>query len=297
MQIACDNLYRTTKPKRRDKEDWVITKDDYVDLGGVEGQMEDHLDRVLEELCQRIGIRDREVPNEMDRWKKVLNELVKSQVDGTVTTELREEGQLDQTARDVGCKIDFGVAMNYLAEDDVRILRPVEVITLSGGRRLKCYSLGHDAIGLTLRRWQVRRSDNKMQETKFWWAAVYTNLAFITLVFGTAWVAWSLLSKSEIVVFEKLSSWLKQRDQVLTLLLSLLGPVFALGVKTFRSEAVDRLIAATITLYIVILPKSVSRSLMRGKVLRNIVHQYPDLRSRIERQLGAGYVRERFRRD
>lgn len=159
MQIVCDNLYRTTKLRAEmaAQAKWTIGYSDYRGLGGIEGQMDEHLRRVLEDLCRENNIEDLDTVREMDYWKEVLNKLVKTQVDGTVTTELSSAERLAEVAEETGCKIPFDIGAQYLSNDERRILRSVDVIDQKTKIPIHCYSLGHDVIGLVLRRWQVSR--------------------------------------------------------------------------------------------------------------------------------------------
>lgn len=168
MQIVCDNLYRLTKLKAEALEQthWVIKENDYRDLGGIEGQMDGHVRRVLEDLCRENSIRDLAVVKEMDAWKEVLSKLVKTQVDGTVTTELSSAESLKKIAEETGCKIPFDAGALYLSNDERRILRPVDVIDLKTKKPIHCYSLGHDVIGLVLRRWQLSRETPNLKEAR-----------------------------------------------------------------------------------------------------------------------------------
>jgi tetratricopeptide (TPR) repeat protein len=159
MQIACGNLYRITRQKAQDigRSQWVIKKSDYRELGGIEGQMDGHLGRVLEELCRENGIQDMESFKEVEAWKEVLSRLVKTQVDGTVTTELSSAESLKSISQSIGCKIPFDTGAVYLSDAERRILRSVDVIDARTKETVHCYSLGHDVIGLVLKRWQATR--------------------------------------------------------------------------------------------------------------------------------------------
>jgi tetratricopeptide (TPR) repeat protein len=171
MQIVCENLYQTTKLKAEAREEsrWTINFDDYRDLGGIEGQMDGHLRRVLEALCKENQIGELKAIKEIDCWKEVLSKLVKTQVDGTVTTDLSRADGLQQLAEQAGCVIPFEVGASYLSSDDRRILRQVDIIDMRTKTPIRCFSLGHDVIGLVLRRWQLTRDSKGAEERlRFW---------------------------------------------------------------------------------------------------------------------------------
>lgn len=168
LQIVCGNLYRITKQKAEEcnATRWVISKHDYRELGGIEGQIDSHVGRVLEEMCHQYGIQDLDVFKEIDRWKEVLSKLVKTQVDGTVTTELGSAVELGKAARSVGCRVPFDKGVEYLSEEEMRILRPVTAIDAETKKTIPCYSLGHDVIGLVLKKWQASRETPNLKTAR-----------------------------------------------------------------------------------------------------------------------------------
>ncbi|MCP4345350.1 MAG: TIR domain-containing protein [Desulfobacterales bacterium] len=77
--------------------------------------------------------------------------LAKNQVDGTVTTDFKTEADLYEAALKEKSVLDFKKVMNFLSDDQQRIIRKSEVVNVQTGLNVTCYSLGHDAIGLALK--------------------------------------------------------------------------------------------------------------------------------------------------
>jgi hypothetical protein len=88
---------------------------------------------------------------ENKKWRKVLLTLAKSQVDGTVTTEVRTADELRDEVQKMGCRIPASEAFELLSREEHRVLRPVTVYNLSLKAEIPCFALGHDAIGLVLK--------------------------------------------------------------------------------------------------------------------------------------------------
>lgn len=144
MQIICGKLYERVKKKK--SKSCIITKEDYSKLGGAKRQLAEYLEDVLLKLCRLHSAPTFEV----NKWYKVLDMLVKVQVDGTVTTELKSEQELKNKALSLKCRIRFDKAMNYLLEDTNRIVQRTNIFNLISNETIVCYSLGHDAVGLAL---------------------------------------------------------------------------------------------------------------------------------------------------
>ncbi|HEX8115403.1 MAG TPA: hypothetical protein VF516_47075 [Kofleriaceae bacterium] len=166
MQIVCERLYeqaqRSTIPQ--------IASADYERLGGADGQIHAHLNDALRHAILRLSptLTNKELRRERDRWKQLLLNLAKSQVDGSVTTELRLEEQMIDAANESGCKQPFAPMMDTLCTDELRVCRRVEImrrdLAINNSLHLDehnnptvCYCLGHDAIGLTLKQWENAR--------------------------------------------------------------------------------------------------------------------------------------------
>jgi hypothetical protein len=159
LQIVCSRLYKMTRPDRARPapEGWLITESAYRQLGSLASQIEGHLEEVLTEACGRHGLGESAARAEIDRWKELLHELVKEQVDGTTTTEIKAEQDLAEQARLLQCKLDVHRTLAFLAEDAQRVVRRTEVVNQQTREPIVCYSLGHDAIGLALAKWKASR--------------------------------------------------------------------------------------------------------------------------------------------
>lgn len=166
MQIVCERLYR----RAQDSANEEITAADYEQLGGVGGQMHAHLNDALRQAIERLKpqLSTKEWRRERARWKDVLSMLVKSQVDGSVTTELRREDEMVYAAKRARCRQPFGPIIEVLCSDELRICRRIEIMRRDmaidsiphndePNRSTICYSLGHDAIGLALKQWEDAR--------------------------------------------------------------------------------------------------------------------------------------------
>ncbi len=56
MQIVCGRLYNKVRQNFQNGNDSVISEKDYRDLGGIEGQVEQYLEEVLEDFCKENEI-------------------------------------------------------------------------------------------------------------------------------------------------------------------------------------------------------------------------------------------------
>jgi len=158
MQIICDRLYR--KSKTAFGTPWKISKSAYDILGSIEDQIDNHFKLTLDTLCRKYNITsDSKINKETERWKEILSELAKAQPDGTITTDVRSADQLKAAALKADCQLDFYNTMEYLTGDKVRILRQVDMINAKTNEIIKCYGLGHDAIGLILNQWKATQEE------------------------------------------------------------------------------------------------------------------------------------------
>jgi hypothetical protein len=53
------------------------------------------------------------------------------------------------------CILDASKALHDLSDEQARLVRITELMNISSGVMVRCYSLGHDAIGLALQRWKA----------------------------------------------------------------------------------------------------------------------------------------------
>jgi hypothetical protein len=152
MQLVCSRLYSAARA--RGQEDVVeISKPDYDNVGGVEGQIEAHVKDSLRDLCLANKVNKGNIEIESTRWRKALRILTKTQVDGTVTTELVPSSTLAEEVERTGSTIVFNKDVaNFL--DACRIIRPVSVYNAIKSEEISCFVLGHDVIGLALKNWE-----------------------------------------------------------------------------------------------------------------------------------------------
>jgi NTE family protein len=160
LQIVCSRLHKQAISR---PEPWVITRRDLDDARGVKGHIESYLDDQLYKCAERRGLRPVDCAAEIEIWKKALCGLVRAQPDGTVTTELKPETELVNELS--GSKLDFFDTAEWLAGDDVKVLRRVTVINTETLNPIPCYGLGHDVLGLVLRNWKLRVDQERRLRT------------------------------------------------------------------------------------------------------------------------------------
>jgi hypothetical protein len=155
VQIVCENLYSVASKRSGAETHFQITSEDYEGLPKIEVQFEEYLKQKLREFASSQKIQIFNMDQEVDRWKDVLSVLSTAQPDGTVVTQVRSEGELEELARKLPFKLPFVATMKYLSNPDVRILRGEEVINAQTRKPVWVYSLGHDAIGLMMEEWKT----------------------------------------------------------------------------------------------------------------------------------------------
>jgi energy-coupling factor transporter ATP-binding protein EcfA2 len=161
LQIVCRRLYQDAKSAPQSRSLWVIRQQAYDDLGGIQGQIDLHLQQALQRCCEN-RLRLFELKFEIMRWRDVLSELVKPQADGSVTTDVKPAKILFETAETQGCRMPFDSVMTFLEKDEWRIVRSAEVRELNTNAKIPCYSLGHDALGGVLERWRLGRHKDRL---------------------------------------------------------------------------------------------------------------------------------------
>jgi hypothetical protein len=166
LQIICDTLYQETKLNKTTNASWKITKKNYGSLRGMEDLIEANIDKSFEQLCKDKPFSLEESKIELEKWKDILCTLATIQVDNTVTTQVQTAKKLNEATQLARCKLDFEVTMEYLARDNIRILRKEDLVKLGTDENIICYSLGHDAIGIVLYRWQVKKKEKEEKKSK-----------------------------------------------------------------------------------------------------------------------------------
>ena len=168
MQIVCGNLYERAIGRVVEGETAVISLEDYRELGDVSEQVALHVGEVLREMCEQDGFKG-SIPGEVEKWYNILHQLVRVQVDGTVTTEQKLAMDLRSEAKRLSCEVDIESAFAFLAHDTRRIIQPVDVYNVQTETIHECYSLGHDAIGIAVRDWKIRNeAEKRLRELLKW---------------------------------------------------------------------------------------------------------------------------------
>jgi GAF domain-containing protein len=147
LQIVCTALYNLVRERPEPRQ---ITLKDLQSLGGVEGSIERFLNNELFKCATAAGLSPGASEHEAVLWKGVLHGLVHLQPDGTVTTDLKPASALREQLGD--SRLDFKETADYLL--NARLLREVNVVEATTGKFIRCFGLGHDALGLVLRKWK-----------------------------------------------------------------------------------------------------------------------------------------------
>ena len=201
LQLVCRRLYQRAKGLPKVRGNWVIRQKDYRDLGGIHGQIDSHLQQALEKCCETGQLRLLETKLESMRWRDVLSELAKPQADGSITTDVKKASILSERAKLRGCKIPFDTAMSFLAKDEWRIVRPVELTLVTTNQKLPCYSLGHDALGSVLESWRIGRQKDRtgIRKGLIVWGLVIVILSFYLRSLFPEWLTTlTLISRAKI---------------------------------------------------------------------------------------------------
>jgi hypothetical protein len=147
MQIVCTQLFE----RMRDRDDSVISADDYVKIGLVAGALDAFVDSRIRSSISDSG----EIPTEQNvrHWRETLGSLVAKQEGGAITTLIVSKAKLVEAARVCGLKGAIGTVINNMARERCRLLRPVATLSIGLFRPRHEYSLGHDALAIALFRW------------------------------------------------------------------------------------------------------------------------------------------------
>lgn len=153
MQIVCRSLYNGMHEAEGERR---ITSTQYEAIGGVEGIIDEYITKAIRNVLLAKSVRLKE--EDVERWHHVLTTLVSVQEDGSVTTRVADVETLRNTAQEhrLGNGSDIDSVLNALAAPDVLVLRSVSRVSKATGRRVDGFSLGHDAIGLSLAGWRTR---------------------------------------------------------------------------------------------------------------------------------------------
>ncbi|MCP4214634.1 MAG: hypothetical protein GY765_08250 [bacterium] len=225
MQIVCSGLYG--KMRRARKQPQIITHDDYKNLGGITGRIQEHIKYVLQDTCKKQKLEATEIENEIHRWMHVLVKFSGMQGDGTVTTEVIAEEKLAGMLEEAGVKLNIPVTLEHLANPRKLILKSVELFNSATGKRIPSYSLGHDVIGLTLKEWftryeeEVLRKDaEKGKETveaiSRWYklGLIVSLIGFVAAIFFSSQQLWTSKVKEETRTLTEVNRIVKQAKSI-----------------------------------------------------------------------------------
>jgi hypothetical protein len=177
MQIVCLELYRAVVVDvGRD----LITLKDYRRLGGVPGRVEAFVEgsiRAALARAQRRPVRD----NDIRRWQEILATLAISHEGGTVTTTFANGQRLGDLARDKKVRGPVAGILDAMTEE--RVLR---CVSAGENRESREYSLGHDAIALTLYKWnkEQEKLSKAKARTRIWKVAAALGAGIILIGAG-----------------------------------------------------------------------------------------------------------------
>jgi hypothetical protein len=268
LQIVCSTLW--DRARRLKRAPFEITSRDYDVLGGPAGQVEEHLDRVLQGWARQNGMAIDVAFAETDRWKAVLHRLVRTQADGSVTTDIVKRFDLVVAcSRQHHCRLNPIDTLNYLATDQIRVLREVYVVDRRTRENTLCYSLGHDTLGLVLRRWKLLRDDAERSSLRLRKRYLIIAVCLFLLAISLGFAIWKGLLKS-IIKPEQWKLSLIVAGYALTALLGSLVPRFA---RSFPSPLLARLASYALRVF----PPAFARSFLR-ETNKTFLRAYPDLR-------------------
>jgi hypothetical protein len=179
LQVVCETLYQKTKSRQKP---WLITVDDYKQLGGIETQLNDYVDRLLIAFCDEIKVPTKQRAISIIRWKDALMALARLQPNNTVTTDRKTIDDIDIPSG--LAPADFAEFVKYLANDERGVLREEKIRRLGSQIEISCFSLRHDAVGLVLVRWKDAREATQ---------GSYQGFASIFDLFGSLYVGIGLV--------------------------------------------------------------------------------------------------------
>jgi hypothetical protein len=181
LQIVCRRLYQKARASPPVRGNYVIRGKDYRDLGGIQGQVDSHLQEALVRCCDEFQLRRLAASLETMRWRDVLSALAKPQADGSITTDVKPEKKLEELAHSKGCRLKFKEVMGVLGKEEWRIVRSVELTKVMTNEKVLCFSLGHDVLGAVLERWSEGRKRDRsgLRPGMVVIGAVFIGLAFL----------------------------------------------------------------------------------------------------------------------
>ncbi|HBG06168.1 MAG TPA: hypothetical protein DDY22_11555 [Geobacter sp.] len=166
LQIVCDRLFKQVSDdqvnkkvivdKGLNKELSKVTFEDYRELDPFEEQMYSYvMSAILFKIENEVpGLNQVARNEEFELWMEFLCELVKAKPGNRASTDYKPSEALRASAENLNCKVKFEDMMNYLSNENRRILNQSVHLENSNSYPNSCYySLGHDAIAVTLLKW------------------------------------------------------------------------------------------------------------------------------------------------
>lgn len=153
LQVVCESLH---KAATSGGQPWRIGHDNYKPGDALE-VMSRYLDDILNDFLRPRFVTPVDLDVQRSRWKDVLAELVKTQANGSTTTEIKTSGQLREHAGQARVtEVDDMLA--FLASEERSVLRRDRKPGAAPGSVITEYSLRHDALGLVLSAWRSERA-------------------------------------------------------------------------------------------------------------------------------------------
>ncbi|MBI1778035.1 MAG: hypothetical protein HYR63_22070 [Proteobacteria bacterium] len=150
LQVVCRSLYLGVV---RGQKKTLITEQDVKDQKGIEAPIREYLEAALAVAFGRQRSTQTEFILERNKWFRALSNLVLISPNGTTTTSVESIKDLIAWATGEGVNANPEIVLKTLAQPAVRILRPGSKIGWEGDL-IPSYSLGHDAIALSLEDWR-----------------------------------------------------------------------------------------------------------------------------------------------
>jgi formylglycine-generating enzyme required for sulfatase activity len=151
MQVVCKQLYELA----RQRADKTITMSDLDGLGGIEGGMRNHVEGLLRELLQGH-------PSDKKHVQKLFTQLYLKQPDGTLTTALLAE---DDVEKRWSGRMPFSELLEACCA--LRLLR-INNLRIGMEEERRYVSLGHDALAKIAAHWdeELSRSERSRRTLK-----------------------------------------------------------------------------------------------------------------------------------
>jgi hypothetical protein len=190
MQIVCKALFEDID--RRDSNR-TITSEDYKKLGGIEGAIDGHISRSLQQTFERAELPKSKMEDEEELWRSLLCRLVKVGGDGTVYTDVLPASAAINEAKELHTSVkDVEGVLEDLARGEALLLRKTTLLQMENAQPVEALCLGHDAIGLALNAWRTTselKKANRAVLRKFYYGAIAVALLITAVVITAIWIS------------------------------------------------------------------------------------------------------------